>query len=109
MQEFGYQDQVKPKSLITKKLTPPKNENSCIHFIKPVPSQLLTVYQNQIPIHLDLDSGCWISTVKHKFAKQMKWKMHPNGQLASIADGKTTLKSIGEIHETFTRRSIDVP
>ena len=76
-----------------------------IFVIKPVPSQILTVYQNNIPIHLDLDSGAWISSVKEEYAKKMKWKLHPNGQLAKIADGKTVLKSIGEIHEIFNRNS----
>ena len=78
---------------------------SNIHVIKPVPSQILTVYQSDIPIHLDLDSGCWISTVKLNFARKMKWNIQPNGQLAKIADGKTVLKSKGEIHEVFIRNA----
>ena len=82
-------------------LTPDNN----IHVIKPVPSQILTVFQQDIPIHLDLDSGCWISTVKYDYALKMKWNIHPNGQLARIADGKTVLKARGEIHETFNRNS----
>ena len=82
-------------------LTPENN----IHVIKPVPSQILTVFQHDIPVHLDLDSGCWISTVKYDYALKMKWKIHPNGQLARIADGKTVLKAKGEIHETFCRNS----
>ena len=76
-----------------------------IHVIKPVPSQILTVFQDDLPIHLDLDSGCWISTVKLDYALKMKWKIHPNGQLAKIADGKTILKSKGEIHEVFNRNA----
>ena len=79
--------------------------NTSIHVIKPVPSQIFTVYQNDIPIHMDLDSGCWINSVKLSFAHKMKWKIHPNGQLAKIADGKTILKSSGEIHETFQRNN----
>lgn len=94
----GYNDQV------TKNNVPPTFHNE-IHVIKPVPSQILTVYQNQIPIHLDLDSGCWISTVRLDFAEKMQWKIHPNGQLAKIADGKTILKAKGEIHEQFQRNS----
>lgn len=35
----------------------------------------------------------------------MKWKVHPNGQLAKIADGKTVMKSVGEVHETFCRNN----
>ena len=47
-------------------------QDNQIHVIQPVPSQILTVYQQEIPIHLDLDSGCWISSVKHDYAKKMK-------------------------------------
>ena len=82
-----------------------KSVNTSIHVIKPVPSQILTVFQNDVPIHMDLDSGCWINSVKLSFAKQMNWKIHPNGQLAKIADGKTVLKSSGEIHESFNRNN----
>ena len=80
-------------------------EKTFIHHIKPVPSQILTLYQNEVPVNLDLDSGCWISTVKEDFVKKMKWKVHPNGQLAKIADGKTIMRSKGEIHETFYRNN----
>ena len=38
-------------------------------------------------------------------AIKMKWQIHPNGQLAKIADGKTVMKSIGEVHETFYRNN----
>ena len=80
-------------------------KDTSIHVIKPVPSQILTVFQNDLPIHLDLDSGCWINSVRLDYALKMKWKIHPNGQLAKIADGKTVLKSKGEIHETFQRNN----
>ena len=80
-------------------------QTTCIHHIKPVPSQILTVHQNDIPIHLDLDSGCWISTVRMSFAQKMRWTIHPNGQLAKIADGKTVMQSRGEIHEVFNRNN----
>ena len=80
-------------------------KDTSIHVIKPIPSQILTVFQNNIPIHLDMDSGCWINSVRLEFANKMNWKLHPNGQLAKIADGKTVLKSKGEIHEVFQRNN----
>ena len=82
-----------------KEHSPQTLHDNNIHVIQPVPSQIITVYQQDIPIHIDLDSGCWISTVRLDFAKKMKWNIHPNGQLAKIADGKTVLKAKGEIHE----------
>lgn len=120
----GYGDQVNVEDFIKPDLNQPSKHHdapivnkddlkqhfhptpeSNIHVIKPVPSQILTVYQNNVPVHMDLDSGCWISTVKLDYAKQMKWNIHPNGQLAKIADGKTVLKSKGEIHEVFNRNA----
>ena len=78
------------------------------NYIAPVPSQILTLYQNEKVIHLDLDSGSWVSCVKADFVTEMNWKIYPNGQLAKLADNKTVLKSVGEIHETFTRNNWSV-
>ena len=104
---YGYSEYQVPKDKNKTNKTPETDHNThtSIHLIKPVPSQILTVFQNEVPLHLDLDSGCWISTIKQDIAEKMKWKIHPNGQLAKIADGKTVLQSVGEIHETFYRNN----
>ena len=81
---------------------------SQISFISPVPSQILTLFQDNRIVHIDLDSGCWVSCVKADFAKEMGWKILPNSQLAKIADDKTILKSIGEINENFKRNNWQV-
>ena len=79
------------------------NMNACpTNFIAPVPSQILTIYQNDKIVHLDLDSGSWVSCVKYDYAKQMGWKIFPNDHLAKLADNQTMLKSVGEIHEVLT-------
>ena len=42
----------------------PRNENVKCGYIKPVPSQILTVFQdiqNKSPIHIELDSGATVS------------------------------------------------
>ena len=75
-------------------------------YIKPVPSQLMTVYQDKrqnLPIHLDLDSGANVSYVEHKEAIARGFKVYPNGQLSKLGDGNTNLPPVGEIHETFHR------
>ena len=82
--------------------------DSQLSFISPVPSQILTLYQNDKIVHIDLDSGCWVSCVKADFAREMGWKILPNSQLAKLADDKTILKSIGEINETFKRNNWQV-
>ena len=76
-----------------------------LSYINPVPSQILTLFQDTKIVHIDLDSGCWISCVKLEFAKEMKWKILPNSQLARLADDKTILKSVGEINEILTRNN----
>ena len=72
--------------------------NSKISYINPVPSQILTLFQENKIVHIDLDSGCWVSCAKLEFVKKMKWKILPNSQLAKLADDKTILKSVGEIN-----------
>ena len=78
------------------------------NYIQPIPSQILTVYDKMNIIHLDLDSGCWVSCAKLEYVKKMKWKILPNGQLTKLADNKTVLKSVGEIHQVFTRNNWSV-
>ena len=79
--------------------------NTVLSYISPVPSQILTLFQNNKIVHIDLDSGCWVSCVKLQFAKEMNWKIYPNSQLARLADDKTILKSVGEINEILTRNN----
>ena len=107
LRERGYeqvQDKVPNTMSINNTVQPSVNINN----IKPIPSQILTVYQDSVPQHLDLDSGCWVNTVKESYVKHMKWNIYPNGQLAKIAYSKTVMHSKGEIHETFQRNSWSV-
>ena len=85
-----------------------KEIDSRANYIQPIPSQILTVYDKMDIIHLDLDSGCWVSCAKLDFVKKMKWNILPNGQLTKLADNKTVLKSVGEIHQVFTRNNWSV-
>ena len=77
-------------------------------YIRPVPSQILTMFldsSNKNPIHIDLDSGATLNYVHEKEVLKNKFKIHPNGQMSKLGDGVTKLKSIGEIHETFFRNN----
>ena len=85
-----------------------RTETPACGYIKPVPSQILTVFQdinNKNPIHIDLDSGANVNYCTESEARRRNFKIYPNGQLSKLGDGKTTLKGIGEIHETFFRNS----
>ena len=80
-------------------------------YIKPVPSQILTVFQdpsNKFPVHIDLDSGATVSYCLESEAHKRGFKIHPNGQMSKLGDGVTKLKSVGEIHETFFRNNWSV-
>ena len=94
-----------------------KNLKSCrstdpkLGFIKPEPSQILTVFLNtlnQSPIHIDMDSGASLNYTEEEEAIQKGYKIYPNGQLSKLGDGVTKLKSYGEIHETFFRNGCSI-
>ena len=84
-------------------------ESARLSFIRPVSSQILTVFQDNssqsAPIHIDLDTGATVNYVTEKEVLNRGFKVYPNGQLSKLGDGKTKLKSIGEIHETFFRNN----
>ena len=83
-------------------------ETAKCSYIKPVPSQILTMYQdsaNKIPIHIDLDSGATVNYIKESEVIKYQFKVYPNGQLSKLGDGVTKLKGIGEIHESFFRNN----
>ena len=86
-----------------------KEENMKLSYIRPVSSQILTVFQDRSnqssPIHIDLDTGATVNYVTETEVVRRGFKVYPNGQLSKLGDGKTKLKSIGEIHETFFRNS----
>ena len=78
--------------------------DSKINFIKPVPSQILTVQDtNGKNVHLDLDTGATCSYVKYNAAKKHNFKIMPNSQTSKLADGVTKMSAAGEINETFYR------
>ena len=88
-----------------------RNETVKCGYIKPVPSQILTVFQdvpNKSPIHIELDSGATVSYCLESEAHKRGFKIFPNGQLSKLGDGLTKLKGIGEIHVTFFRNSWSV-
>ena len=89
----------------------PRNEEANLNFIKPVPSQILTMYldqRNKFPIHIDLDSGATVNFITESHAKNCGFKILPNGQLSKLGDGVTKLKGIGEINQTFFRNNWQV-
>ena len=84
-------------------------EDTKLSYIRPVSSQVLTVFQensNQSsPVHIDLDTGATVNYVTENEVLKRGFKIYPNGQLSKLGDGRTKLKSLGEIHETFFRNN----
>ena len=82
-----------------------------LSYIKPVPTQILTVYedeQNRKPIHIELDPGATVSYVNLKEVESRDFKISPNKQMSKLGDGITLLPSIGEINVTFYRNNWSV-
>ncbi len=76
--------------------------------ITPVPSQILTVYHNDRPLNITLDSGATVSFIRLAVAIDHAFPIHPNHQLANLADEKTRLAALGEIDVTLTRANFSV-
>ena len=76
------------------------------NYIKPVPTQTLTVQDNQgSNVHLDLDTGATVSYAKLEIVLKHGFKIKHNSQLSNLADGKTKMAAVGEIDETFHRNN----
>ena len=103
------EDEVKSYSLdnVSPSLNLSRNDVAArCSYIKPVPSQILTMYQDsteKIPVHIDLDSGANLNFCRESEVLKYGFKIFPNGQTSSLGDGITKIKAIGEIHEYFFR------
>ena len=81
------------------------------NFINPVPSQILTVFENNddtSPVHIDLDSGATLNYCLEKEAIKRGYKLYPNKQLSKLGDGVTKIKAVGEIHVIFFRNNTEL-
>ena len=85
------------------------NKIKC-NFIQPVPAQTFSLKDNNdVNVHIDLDSGATVSFAKLSAVQSHGFQIKPNSQLSSLADGKTKMSAVGEIHETFYRNNWSVP
>ena len=79
-----------------------------MNFIRPVASQILTVFENPddtVPLHIDLDSGATLNYCEEDQVKSRGFKMYPNTQMSKLGDGVTSIQAVGEIHEYFFRNN----
>ena len=73
-----------------------------LNFISPVPSQTIQVSYNGKNFPITLDSGATISFIRTDLATDLNIPIHPNTQLATLADRKTILSAVGEIDVPIT-------
>ena len=79
-----------------------------LSFLKSVPTQILTVYSDKActePIHMDMDSGATLNYARLAEVVKLNCAIQPNGQLSTLGDGISKLKSVGEIDITFFRNN----
>ena len=87
-------------------LSPHPPDLSALNAIKPVPTQILTVFEDksqQKPIHIGLDNGANVSYITLKQVKERGFVMKQNSQMSRLGDGRTLLPAIGEIDVTLYR------
>ena len=70
------------------------------------PSQVISVFQDKLVVHVTLDSGATVSFITVAEASRLGLKIQKASQLANQADGETRMHVTGEVHETFVRGAI---
>ena len=104
-------EEVKSNSHIQSRNYSPRIE-STFAYIKPVHSQILTVFQdhhNKNPLHIDLDSGADINYCLKSECDNRGFTIIPKPpQISKLGDGVSHIKTVGEINETFYRNNITV-
>ena len=67
--------------------------------ISPIPSQMLATMYRTFPLIITLDSGATVSFIKLYVVRVLGIPVLPNNQLATLADEKTRMASLGEIDQ----------
>ena len=74
--------------------------------LESIPSQVLTVYYDDKPFQITLDSGATTSYIKLDVALFLGLTIDPNDQLALLADQKTRIASLDEVDFNVTLGSV---
>ena len=73
--------------------------------IFPVPSMVLTVKFRGKVFPVTFDNGATVSFIREDLARVLGLKIQPNGQMASLADSRHSIKSLGEVNCIVTEKS----
>ena len=67
--------------------------------IHPVPSMVLMVKFRKLSFPITFDNGATVSFMREDLARALGLNFKPNGQLASLADSRYRIKSLGEVSQ----------
>ena len=73
--------------------------------IHPVPSMVLMVKYRNMVFPVTFDNGATVSFLRADLARALGLKFEPNGQLASLADSRYRIKSLGEVNFIVTEKT----
>ena len=74
----------------------------------PIPSQILQVTLNSGILQITLDTGATVSYIRLDKVLSLSLTVHPNNQLALLADQKTRMASLGEVDYIVTLGNIQM-
>ena len=72
-------------------------EATLLNTLQPVPSQLLHVDYRGQEFTITLDSGATVSFCSPSLVRRLGLTLHPNSQLALLADNRFRVRSMGEV------------
>ena len=74
-----------------------QGNNPQLNTLTPIPSQRIDTFYNHRVLTITLDSGATLSFIRRNVAILLGIHISPNGQLTTLTDEETRLKSRGEI------------
>ena len=80
-------------------------EATTLNTLQPVPSQVLHVDYRGQGFAITLDTGATVSFCSPSLVKRLDLTLHPNSQLALLADSRFRVRSMGEVDFLVVERS----
>ena len=82
-----------------------QEEHTALNTLQPVPSQVLHVDYRGRGFTITLDTGATVSFCSPALVKRLALTLHPNSQLALLADSRYRVRSMGEVDFLVVERS----
>ena len=91
------QDQTRGEASSPGGLAEPREHGLLLNVLQPVPSQVLHVAHQGQEFSVTLDSGATVSFCTPALVRRLGLTLHPNSQLALLADSRFRVQSKGEV------------